>query len=210
MEDYKEIEYMGTKVFVTTNLDIIWNGSKRNIYYNHDGYAVCSIKTSKGWRSISVARLVAIAYIPNPNNLPEVNHKDYDRANYNIDNLEWISRKDNVIYSNCNRPDYAGNKNPNYGNRKLSDKYAKDKQYSIEKQSRKGLSNGRCRKIKIILQDGSLIEFDYILDCCKYIKKYFSNDCSLTGIRSCIDRSIRNNKPYKGLKFIKEDLIKKS
>ena len=61
MEDYKEIEYMGTKVFVTTNLDIIWNGSKRNIYYNHDGYAVCSIKTSKGWRSISVARLVAIA-----------------------------------------------------------------------------------------------------------------------------------------------------
>ena len=33
--------------------------------------------------------LVAIAFIPNPDNLPEINHKDYDRANPKADNLEW-------------------------------------------------------------------------------------------------------------------------
>ena len=117
--EYKEIDYFGTKIKVNKYGDVIWNGKKRNIYYNKDGYSVCSIKTNKGWRSVQVARLVALAFIPNPNNLPEVNHKDYNRKNSNVDNLEWISRRDNVIYSNCNRPDYNGDKNPNYGNKKL-------------------------------------------------------------------------------------------
>lgn len=71
MTEYKEIDYFGTKVKVSKNGDVIWNGEKRNIYYNADGYSVCSIKIpDKGWRSVSVARLVAIAYIPNPNCLP--------------------------------------------------------------------------------------------------------------------------------------------
>ena len=45
-----------------------------------------------------VHRLVASAFIPNPNNLPEIDHIDNDGSNNNVDNLRWISRKDN-----CNR-----------------------------------------------------------------------------------------------------------
>ena len=202
--EYKEIDYFGTKVKVSKNGDVIWNGTKRNIHYNADGYSVCSIKTNKGWRSVQVSRLVAIAYIPNPNNLPEVNHKDYDRKNPNVDNLEWISRKDNVVYSNCNRPDYNGDKNPNHGNKKLSEKYSKDKEYAIAKQSRKGLKNGRCRKIKMFLNNEFVKEFNYIEDCCKYIQENYSPNCTLSGIRSQIDKSIRLNKDYKNLTFVKE------
>lgn len=44
-------------------------------------------------------RLVAETFIPNPNNYPEVNHKDEIKENNNVENLEWISHQDNIDYS---------------------------------------------------------------------------------------------------------------
>ena len=46
-----------------------------------------------------INRLVAQAFIPNPDNLPEVNHKDEDKTNNRVDNLEWCSRQYNIEYS---------------------------------------------------------------------------------------------------------------
>lgn len=48
-----------------------------------------------------VHRLVAEAHIPNPNNLPEVNHKDEDKTNNHKINLEWCMRQENVEYSSA-------------------------------------------------------------------------------------------------------------
>lgn len=48
-----------------------------------------------------VHRLVADTYIPNPDNLPCVNHKDHNRANNDVSNLEWCSYEYNNSYSNC-------------------------------------------------------------------------------------------------------------
>ena len=47
----------------------------------------------------SIHRLVAETYIPNPNNLPEVNHKDGNKRNNDVSNLEWTTRKGNAIHS---------------------------------------------------------------------------------------------------------------
>lgn len=47
----------------------------------------------------SVHRLVAEAFIPNPDNLPEVNHKDENGLNNSVDNLEWCSHQYNIEYS---------------------------------------------------------------------------------------------------------------
>lgn len=204
MTEYKYIDYFGTTIGVSKNGDIVWNGKRRNITYNADGYSVCSIKVpNKGWRSVRVSRLVALAYIPNPNNLPEVNHKDFDRTNSNVENLEWVSRRDNVRYSICNKPDMHGENNPNYGNNKLSKIYANDKELAKEKQGRPGLVNGRCRKIKMLLDGVIYKEFDYIMDCCRYIEQNYSNGSRLDSIRSQIDKSIRNNASYKGFTFVK-------
>ena len=46
-----------------------------------------------------VQRLVLEAFDSNPDNLPEVNHKDKNRENNRLDNLEWISHQDNIDYS---------------------------------------------------------------------------------------------------------------
>lgn len=50
----------------------------------------------------SVHRLVADAFIPNPDNLPQVNHKDENKHNNHVDNLEWCTCRYNVNYGTCN------------------------------------------------------------------------------------------------------------
>jgi hypothetical protein len=47
-------------------------------------------------RTYLIHRLVAMSFIPNPNNLETVNHKDGNRHNNHVDNLEWMSRADNI------------------------------------------------------------------------------------------------------------------
>lgn len=49
-------------------------------------------------KAFPVHRLVANAYIPNPNKYSEINHKDENKKNNRVDNLEWCDRKYNVNY----------------------------------------------------------------------------------------------------------------
>lgn len=58
---------------------------------NGKGY----LRVSIGKQLKFVHRLVAEKYIPNPDNLPQVNHKDGNKLNNCVDNLEWVSNKDN-------------------------------------------------------------------------------------------------------------------
>lgn len=50
-------------------------------------------------KTIKTHRLVAMAFLPNPENLPDVNHKDFNRKNNNVGNLEWCTEKYNTQYT---------------------------------------------------------------------------------------------------------------
>lgn len=60
----------------------------------------------------SVHRLVAMAFIPNPDNLPEVNHKDENTTNNHEENLEWCTRKYNANYGTAMKRMAATNSKP--------------------------------------------------------------------------------------------------
>ena len=65
-----------------------------------NGYKVVNLWRQKNSIHMYVHRLVAIAFIPNPGNLQEVNHKDEDKTNNHVDNLEWCSHRYNSMYNN--------------------------------------------------------------------------------------------------------------
>lgn len=197
-EIFKDICYRGANITISNYGKVIFNNKERKWRYNHDGYVVCSIKIDKGWRSVAVHILVATAFIPNPNNLPEVNHKDYNRANPKADNLEWITHADNVRYSKCNMPDYHGDKNPNYGNRILSERYKNDKELSKIKQGRPATQNGRSTPVDLYYDDKLIKSFGYILSCCQYLIDIgVANTTDPEVVRNQLNRAIRKNSLYK-------------
>lgn len=63
-----------------------------------DGYLQVSIKVDGKQATKKVHRLVAKAFIPNPDNLPQINHKDCNTRNNNVENLEWCTPKYNCQY----------------------------------------------------------------------------------------------------------------
>lgn len=78
---------------ITKDGRIIRKATNRELkaYTNEKGYKVVSIRGKK----LKVHRLVAMMYIPNPNNKPQVNHKDGNKLNNNVSNLEWVTNYEN-------------------------------------------------------------------------------------------------------------------
>lgn len=66
---------------------------------NNLGYQKISIRRETGKRLESVHRLVALAFVANPDGKPEVNHKDLDKLNNWDTNLEWTTRKENLAHA---------------------------------------------------------------------------------------------------------------
>ena len=66
------------------------------------GYLFAGLSKNSNGKTTSVHRLVALAFIDNPENKPQVNHKDKNRSNNNVSNLEWSTASENNIHRSTN------------------------------------------------------------------------------------------------------------
>lgn len=68
---------------------------------NNNGYLFVSLNRKYNSKHFRVHRLVAKAFIPNPKNYTEVNHKDECKSNNVVSNLEWCNHSYNALYGTC-------------------------------------------------------------------------------------------------------------
>lgn len=91
--------------------------SNRYLKWHDDGKGYQYVELSKNKHRVckKVHRLVAEHFLPNPNNLPEVNHKDENKMNNSVDNLEWCTTNYNVNYgTRTDRATDTNLNNPNF------------------------------------------------------------------------------------------------
>lgn len=104
LEEWRQIR--GFPNYMISNLGNVYSKrSKRllKLALKKSGYMYVGLSDiNKKLNHLRVHRLVAEAFIPNPDGLPEVNHKDEDKTNNRVDNLEWCTSKYNANYGTRN------------------------------------------------------------------------------------------------------------
>lgn len=97
IDEYGNIGSFERIVLKNTGRVSVYSPKSMKFHFNKDGYFMVKLrddkKTQKGYL---VHRLVGLAFLPNPEKLPEINHKDFNRSNNHVSNLEWCTRIHNV------------------------------------------------------------------------------------------------------------------
>ena len=78
-------------------------GKKIRLFEDKDGYKIVNLYKNSKMKQFRIHRLVAQAFIPNPGNLPQVNHKNEIKTDNKVENLEWITLIDNCNYGTRNQ-----------------------------------------------------------------------------------------------------------
>ena len=154
------------------------NGNLRRACPNNCGY----YQVNLGWKRDSngkvivdedgvktqyvpiVSRLVAEAFKPNPNNLPEVNHIDEDKSNNKASNLEWVDEETNVNYGTRTARQRA------YANNMTKSHRAKLSQSAVAR----GTNNSGPRMVELTDKKGTKLLFDNVREAGRYLGVNFS------------------------------------
>lgn len=161
-EIWKDIKhYEG--IYKISNHGRVWSIHKRDYKtpsVKDNGYLVVQLYKNGKMHNEYIHRLVALTFIPNPNNLPQVNHKDECKKHNSVDNLEWCD----CTYNN------------NYGTARERGTHTRKEKGLYENARKKWLTNNPSRvnpklkgdnsNAKSVMCDGVL--FDCIKTCAEY------------------------------------------
>tara|TARA_R110000796_G_C14250804_1_gene398580 strand:+ start:48 stop:512 length:465 start_codon:yes stop_codon:yes gene_type:complete len=86
-------------------------GKEMKPWENHDAYYQYSLSKNGKRKNFTLHRLLALTFIPNPDNLPEVDHIDRDRSNNNLENLHWVTALENCQNKGIPKTNTSGDKN---------------------------------------------------------------------------------------------------
>lgn len=133
-----------------------WKAKKRKPYFNpKNGYLVIALSKNGKLKNEYVHRMVAMAFIKNPEGKATVNHKNENKTDNRAENLEWMTLPENLSYGTRNERSrlhhhhISGEQHSNYGKR------------GAEACSSKG------KVIGVSIHDGSIVEFDSAITACR-------------------------------------------
>lgn len=90
-------QFRETNYFVTENGECFHNGKQLRGHKTTKGYIKIDVwVNAKREKLYSLHRMVAEVFIPNPENLPQINHKNGDKADNRVANLEWATQSQNI------------------------------------------------------------------------------------------------------------------
>lgn len=138
---------------------------------DHGGYCTVALSKNSIQKWVLVHRIVAMAFIANPENKRTVNHIDGNKQNNNVENLEWATHSENIIHAN------------NMGLRKVTEAQRK----AASENGKKTIDKNRIRKAVFLKKDTMKKEFisahdaarfvsgsaSAIIQCCKGKKKTY-------------------------------------
>lgn len=171
MEIWKDIPgFEG--LYEVSSCGLIRKGGRiKKLHKDHGGYLTVWLSKCSKMKCLKVHRLVALAFIPNPEGKRTVNHIDGNKQNNHVENLEWATHSENITHAN------------NTGLRTVT--VAQRKAASIN--GKKTCDKNRPRKAVFCIKDGIKIEFESahagarfvcggaspIIACCKGKKKTY-------------------------------------
>lgn len=194
-------------------------GRIKTLTKNVDGYLTVKLSKDGIDKRIGVHDLVALAFVGDkPSEEYEVNHIDNDRANNVPSNLEWVTHKENIAHMvaqgrhYCQTHDLTGENNPNYGNTTLKERYAKDKDFALQKQSRPRGQNGKARKVSLTnIHNSEVSRFDCIVDLCEYlVENGYEKNITIKSLRNKVAKYAKQGKIYKDnfqIDFIQDNTV---
>lgn len=103
MDGFIDCPILPDRYLINQNGDIYSKRRRRFIATRLDRYGYVRVNLYKGTKNhtVTLHRLLALAFIPNddPTNKKEVNHKDGNKLNYDLSNLEWVTSSENQIHA---------------------------------------------------------------------------------------------------------------
>ena len=125
-EKFKTIDGYPKYSVSTTGRVVNSRNKEKELQIDKHGYYKTNLYRNGNGSSKRINRLVATAFIPNSDNKPDVNHIDGNKLNNSVDNLEWVTKSENMIHAYKTglakpHPSYGmrGHKNPNAGRKGL-------------------------------------------------------------------------------------------